>query len=83
MIKKLLSIIKEGKVHSIREMAQTLNVSQDLVEQMINDLVRKGYLKEQPQECSRLCGDCSLKQLCLHNEDQSLTSSVWVLNKDN
>ena len=24
MIKKLLSIIKEGKVHSIREMAQTL-----------------------------------------------------------
>ena len=60
MIKKLLSIIKEGKVHSIREMAQTLNVSQNLVEQMISDLVRKGYLKEQPQECSQLCGDCSL-----------------------
>ena len=83
MIKKLLAMIKEGKVHSIREMAQILNVSQDLVEQMISDLVRKGYLKEQPQECSRLCGDCSLKQLCLHNEDQSLNPSIWILTKDN
>jgi len=82
MIKKLLSIIKEGKVHSIREMAQTLNVSQNLVEQMISDLVRKGYLKEQPQECSQLCGDCSLNQLCLHNDDQSLNPSIWVLTKD-
>lgn len=83
MIKKILSIIKEGKIHSIREIAERLNVSQDLVEQMIADLVSKGYLKEQPQQCSQLCGDCSLKQLCLHNEGQSLNSAVWILTENN
>ena len=81
MLKQLLSIIKKGDVHSVREMAAALNVSQVLVEQMLDDLVRNGYLRVQNQECSQLCGDCQIKQLCLKNDNQSSKPSVWVLKK--
>jgi DNA-binding transcriptional regulator YhcF (GntR family) len=79
MLKQLLSIIKEGEVHSVREMASELNISQDLVEQMLDDLVRKGYLRMQTQDCSELCQDCQLTQLCLKKENQSQKPSVWIL----
>lgn len=80
MLKQLLSIIKKGEVHSVREMAAELNISQILVGQMLDDLVLSGHLQKQTQECTDACDNCQLTQLCLKNENQSQKPSVYILS---
>jgi hypothetical protein len=62
MLEKLLQLVGEGGIHSYDELAARLAVSRPLVEAMIQDLVRLGYLRpvisacESSPACRAGCG---------------------------
>ena len=52
MLEKLLDLVGEGGLHSYDELAGRLGVSRGLVEAMIQDLVRLGYLRPAIEACA-------------------------------
>jgi hypothetical protein len=59
VIEQLLGMIAEGGVHSYEELAQRLSISQPLLEAMLEDLARLGYLSAVQAGCSGHCNGCS------------------------
>jgi IclR helix-turn-helix domain len=51
MLEKLLQLVGEGGVHSYDELAERLGVPRPLVEAMIHDLARLGYLRPAVNNC--------------------------------
>ena len=51
MLEKLLQLVGEGGIHSYDELAGRLDASRSLVEAMIQDLVRLGYLRPAIDVC--------------------------------
>ena len=45
MLERLLSILAEGGIHTPAELAEQLGVSEGLIQQMLADLSRVGYLQ--------------------------------------
>jgi len=45
MLEQVLDLLKDGELHSLKEIADKMNVSLPLLEKMIEELVRLGYLK--------------------------------------
>ncbi len=64
MLHKLLHIIQSGNVHSLKQLAQRLDVSQALLESMIDELVRMGYLKALEATCTNGCDGCPVASTC-------------------
>ena len=62
MLRKILSlIINDGVVH-YRDIARTLSIPQPLVEQMVWELERLGYLNALAQGCTQSkCAGCPMK----------------------
>ncbi len=52
MLEELLRLVSDGGVHSYDELAGRLGVSRPLVEAMILDLVRLGYLRPAAGACA-------------------------------
>jgi len=46
MLRELIGVIAEGQLHSQTELARRLGVSEGLVERMLRDLARMGYVYE-------------------------------------
>ncbi len=73
MLEKLLQLVGEGGIHSYDELAGRLDASRPLVEAMIQDLVRLGYLRPAVDSCesSPACrAGCGL---------QCSTGPLWTL----
>ena len=51
MLEKLLDLVGEGGIHSYDELAARLGASRPLVEAMIQDLARLGYLRPAIDAC--------------------------------
>jgi hypothetical protein len=64
VLEQLLRTVSEGGVHSYTELARSLGVSEELLEQMVEDLVRLGYLEPVGGACSSTCAECSMGDLC-------------------
>lgn len=62
MLRKILSqIIDDGSIH-YRDIARSLNIPKNLVEQMVWELQRLGYLKPVMPGCtSTKCAGCPMK----------------------
>ena len=77
MLRKLITAIAEGQARSLGELAKQLGVSVGLVEQMLEDLVRQGYLRLTSMECASGCAGCPSATTC------NLTQPVktWVLTE--
>lgn len=60
MIEQLLTIVAEGGIHSYDELAQRLSISQPLLEAMLEDLSRLGYLSTVQDGCEGHCTGCSM-----------------------
>ena len=76
MLEKLLGLVGEGGLHSYDELAARLGVSRPLVEAMIHDLVRLGYLQPAIDtcECSPACrAGCGLSGCS--------TGPLWTLTE--
>jgi hypothetical protein len=64
VLERLLKAIGEGGVHSQSELASSMGVSEDLLAQMVEDLVRMGYLEPVGGACSSACTNCAMGDLC-------------------
>jgi predicted ArsR family transcriptional regulator len=76
MLERLLKAVAEGGVHSYSELAKNLGVSEDLLRQMVEDLVRMGYLEPLRETCPSACAECSMGDVCTiggHGRAWSLT----------
>jgi Mn-dependent DtxR family transcriptional regulator len=59
VIEQLLTMIAEGGIHSYEELAQRLSISQSLLEAMLEQLSRLGYLSAvQNVGCAEHCSSC-------------------------
>lgn len=60
MLEKLLQLVAEGGVHSYDELTRSLSVSEPLLEAMLEDLARFGYLRKVNEGCGSQCTGCSM-----------------------
>lgn len=64
-LERLVGLLRSGKVHSLAGLAAELGTSPALVEAMLEDLVRRGYLREVPGACcTGQCRGCALSDTC-------------------
>jgi len=74
MLRELIGVIAEGQLHSQTELARRLGVSEGLVERMLEDLARMGYL-EPIAGCADQCVACPLAKMCIVGHPRR----AWVL----
>ncbi len=60
MLERLLQLVAEGGVHSYEDLSQRLSISQALLEAMLEDLARLGYLRAVGDGCAGHCTGCSI-----------------------
>ena len=77
MLLRLLRIVHAAGVHSLRELAQQLDVSEELIESMIEELARMGHLKPLATECGGDCSHCPMGAACVTGR----LGRVWVLTE--
>jgi predicted ArsR family transcriptional regulator len=64
MLVYLLNRLAAGSVYSIAELAVDLDVSEELLQQMITSLTRHGYLRSLDGDCCGICTTCPLVNAC-------------------
>ena len=64
MLNRLLELLRAGGTYRVGDLARELDTTSALVEVMLEDLGRMGYLKRVGGECGGGCGGCSMAGLC-------------------
>ena len=59
MLEELLAFVAQGGVHSYEDIKRQLSISQHLLEAMLEDLARLGYLRSTGDSCKGVCTSCS------------------------
>jgi predicted ArsR family transcriptional regulator len=75
MLEHLLSLVRQGGVHSYADLARQLDVSEELLEQMLQDLARMGYLRPVTDGCEAHCAGCPMAEICAIGSP----TRVWTL----
>lgn len=76
-MQRLLELVAEGGVHSYADLACQLDVSEELLEQMLQDLARMRYLKQVSAECNAHCASCPMSNACAVGRP----GQVWTLTE--
>ena len=84
MLERLLDLLATGGIHTPGELAARLGVSDGLLDQMLADLSRMGYLRQvgdmacspSPDASPGRCGGCSLAGACAAGKSGG---RVWAL----
>jgi hypothetical protein len=74
MIEKLLVIMRRGGTQTMESLARQLGVTPALVEAMLADLERRGYVA-QSGNCGDGCSGCDLAQGCSKQGGQK----IWTV----
>ena len=77
MLERLLSLVRQGGVHSYTDLARQLDVSEELLEQMLQDLARMGYLRSVADGCEAHCAGCPMAETCAIGSP----TQVWTLTE--
>lgn len=77
MLDRLLRQVGQGDVHSYADLARQLAVSEELLEQMLQQLVRMGYIRLVANRCGIHCAGCPQTRACAI-EDRA---RVWALTE--
>ena len=78
MLMQLLRLVAEGDVHSYATLAGQLGVSTGLLEQMLQDLARMGYIAPVGGACdTSQCHHCPLGGSCATDAQ----GHVWILTE--
>ncbi|MBU1749933.1 MAG: hypothetical protein KKA73_19800 [Chloroflexi bacterium] len=64
MLEKLLRLVATGGIHSHAVLAEKLDVTEPLLDQMIESLVRLGYLRPVDDTCPSRCEGCPMHETC-------------------
>jgi predicted ArsR family transcriptional regulator len=75
MLTELLALLREGGAHRVADLARELDTTPELIEAMLEDLTRMGYLKQVSGECGGGCATCPLANLCTAGEG----GRIWTL----
>jgi Mn-dependent DtxR family transcriptional regulator len=60
MLEDLLQTVAEGGIHSYDDLSERLAISQAMLEAMLEDLARNGYLRAVGIECEGHCSGCAV-----------------------
>jgi hypothetical protein len=60
MLESLLQLVAEGGIHSYEDLVRQLSISQPLLEAMLEDLSRLGYLRRVGDGCEGQCTGCAV-----------------------
>jgi predicted ArsR family transcriptional regulator len=77
MLERLLSLVGQGGVHRYADLARQLDVTEELLEQMLQDLARMGYLRPLADGCEAQCAGCPLTKTCALGGP----TRVWALTE--
>lgn len=77
MLQELLQIIAAGGTYHLKQLAHQLDVSEALLESMIEELVRLGYLQPLHMRCCANCKACPTAGECA----LGFANHVWVLTE--
>jgi len=77
VLQRLLELVAEGGAHSHTDLARQLDVSEELLEQMVQHLARVGYLRTVADGCDAQCAGCPLAKTC----DIGGPAKVWALTE--
>ncbi|MBC7236558.1 MAG: hypothetical protein H5T69_12030 [Chloroflexi bacterium] len=64
ILETLLERLASGRIYTLKELATELDVAPGLVEQMIHDLERGGYLESAQVSCDAACEHCDKNMPC-------------------
>jgi len=76
-LQSLLSRLSDGKLRTKLELAEDLDTSPDLIDQMLIDLRRAGYIEPVEQSCSEKCAHCAQSGGC----SLSFAGKIWRLTE--
>lgn len=79
MMRRLLAVAGEGGIGNLQDLALRLAVSPALVQLMVGELSRRGYVRPAGQ-CTVACGGCSLQPGCPAGPERQ-TPGLWVLTE--
>ena len=77
MLDRLLELLRMGGTHRVTDLARELDTTPVLVEAMLEDLGRMGYLKRVDGACGEGCDGCSLVGSCTAGDG----GRVWTLTR--
>jgi len=63
-LQNLLRRLSTGQAYTLGELASVLGVDEALLEQMLSDLERAGYVQMTPARCDGLCQACDSRRHC-------------------
>lgn len=75
MLEKLLKRIRQGGAFSIQMLAREFEVSEGLIESMLDDLARAGLIKSNMNCEETSCNGCHFQVLCKPHE------RIWTLTE--
>ena len=64
LLEQLLALLRRGGILSLAEVAEELGTGPALVETMLEDLSRRGYLRPVEAQCARACAGCAQSCHC-------------------
>jgi DeoR/GlpR family transcriptional regulator of sugar metabolism len=76
MLQKLLRVINSPGLHNLRDLARHMDVSEALIQSMIDTLIRMGYLKQVRGDCAQ-CDSCSSAASC----GEAGSGRAWMLTE--
>lgn len=74
VLDRLLEILRAGGTHRAVDLARALDTTPALVEMMMEDLARRGYVKP-VGACPEVCGSCPLTDSC----SSAQRGKIWTL----
>jgi hypothetical protein len=77
MLERLLCIVASQETACSAGLARRLGVSHALVENMLDELTRQGYLKVIVGECASPCGYCPMPAACLFDRQ----ARIWAISQ--
>lgn len=77
MLETLLKLLASGGAHTPESLARELGTSRDMVERMLADLARLGYLEPAGGACEARCAGCPIASVCAVGTPQR----VWALTE--
>jgi DNA-binding Lrp family transcriptional regulator len=77
MLSKLLDLLREGGTRRISDLAHELDTTPELVEAMLEDLARMGYVRRVAAQCSKRCKTCPMAEMCA--AEGWSDGQIWVL----
>ncbi|NLT73007.1 MAG: hypothetical protein GXX94_02265 [Chloroflexi bacterium] len=74
MLERLLRFLVETEVSTLEAVSGELGIGRDLLEQMLGDLCRGGYVSVVPMQCQRHCEGCAAEAQCAIMDGRRLWS---------